>query len=940
MEQIDVKLERNQVRENREKERGEKEEKEGKYDRITIEEHQGTMEDLSTSSSSQSEADNLKMLLETDKEKIKKDELIRIIQVDTGASYSLLKSKSLKELEDMVGKGREYNIIAKKVQLELSEANLAKLLDRIEELKKQGFSKAVTKRGEVISFKTIGQDYQKFFEDIKNKNEDNKLGVTWELVKVSKKYPIRIEDNKEVIDYEEEEEEEEKKRGERGEGKEKEDGKKQSWITDPAMGIVGRKTIISGDRKQKEMKVKEIRIIPSTKDPLSPPYSEDISINGIKYPSISMYVCVMLLASTGIRRDYQDGNLALQRGMGVASAFNIIKEKDRTFSVRGIHGKGIPGRIKGKFMSLNEAMEIYKKNFEDTIHKLKITFARVALDKKFSNNYYKDLLLTTGKLKLLWADPNDLVLGSGVGKRRGENFVGKYLMELREKFKASFPKLPPVNMDNLTDVILKDKFLNSWLQMRMKDMCKTVNMVQKEIRDRTEGKVEILDIVPFIKNTIDTIYQPCGALHVVLKDSDIKCIVKSVPDFIAISLKKCSGFQHPQEIKELRKSISSAEEKILNLESSKYGQPTKEVDLEQSRIFNQMQRKEFLEFQEKIKKLSPREIEGQIKELSDDYKIPRPQITPLSPWAGDPSMVLSNMFKAKQNIDRDEFEGISRRKPSKTILAQRARRIKEWKEERNKLRKKIELLSKTYVDNLRTVAYIYWEKMFIMLCSLISQLPQKPTSFDIKNIIVHAELLNSRGTVCNPNILENKNRNCILSALLNVMAGIEQIKSRQADNLPLSDADVSLATSIILNRSVKVKEGEYKEEKEEKEEKDFLEDLGLENINYIPREEKEEDLYMDREEEELPDYGLGEVDFSFNGRREEKKQKERKEQVNREVIEERLESIDAINASTKLNYPDVQKLISGLLNAVDFIESFSMLGRVKTNRVNFFASQR
>lgn len=196
-------------------------------------------------------------------------------------------------------------------------------------------------------------------------------------------------------------------------------------------------------------------------------------------------------------------------------------------------------RIIGKNMSYIRASEEFEKvNRENIIAVLKREAAR-GMDWKFSDNRkFQDILLSSGKSRILYTDRVNAVLGTG---RRGEgnNFVGKYLEKIRSELERERKKegMTKINRRNLVNILEFDTYLNDWVRMRTRDMCKTVVSVKNYVYEKFGKTVNIN--VNFVENVLDTIYQPCSELFISSDEIDIP-----PPSFFKEMVRKCSGFSY------------------------------------------------------------------------------------------------------------------------------------------------------------------------------------------------------------------------------------------------------------------------------------------------------------------------------------------------------------------------------------------------------------
>jgi len=133
-------------------------------------------------------------------------------------------------------------------------------------------------------------------------------------------------------------------------------------------------------------------------------------------------------------------------------------------------------------------------------------FAKIALDKKFENFKLQKLLLMTGDKKIFWNDKKDDILGIG------ENFVGNYLVEIRNELKNKVlqEKNQIVTIDNLIFILESNSYFKNWIENRVKEYSNNI----KKFNNFTKNKYSNLNMkIPinykFSKLVIDILYTQC-----------------------------------------------------------------------------------------------------------------------------------------------------------------------------------------------------------------------------------------------------------------------------------------------------------------------------------------------------------------------------------------------------------------------------------------------
>jgi len=168
---------------------------------------------------------------------------------------------------------------------------------------------------------------------------------------------------------------------------------------------------------------------------------------------------------------------------------------------------------------------------------LRKKLAMKALNKKFEDIGLQELLIATGDNDIIWNDKNDIILGVGHQGRGGDNFVGTYLVELREKFKQNEDVYTNVTNTDITTIMENDLFMHSWLEMRLKDICGVVKEIQKYML-RKYNKEVIIDI-NFITEILKRIYEPCNNISFNITSTE--------PYYFKGLLNKCFGFKNVTE---------------------------------------------------------------------------------------------------------------------------------------------------------------------------------------------------------------------------------------------------------------------------------------------------------------------------------------------------------------------------------------------------------
>jgi len=216
-----------------------------------------------------------------------------------------------------------------------------------------------------------------------------------------------------------------------------------------------------------------------------------IEINGNFYPTVNHYILANLISL-----------LPEVRNIDLAHKYLLI---DKNGSVTD--------RL--NYEDLQSLISIYGEEKFRQFNKFRKKLSVIALNKKFEDRSLQELLVSTGNNTLVYRDEYDDVLGEGFNEG-GENFIGKYLMELRQKFITNEDTLGDITKDDLAKIIKNDEFMRSWVNMRLGDICSVVKEMRNYIRKRHDVRIQI--DADFIIKVLDQIYQPCDDL---IKDFDL-----------------------------------------------------------------------------------------------------------------------------------------------------------------------------------------------------------------------------------------------------------------------------------------------------------------------------------------------------------------------------------------------------------------------------------
>jgi len=216
-------------------------------------------------------------------------------------------------------------------------------------------------------------------------------------------------------------------------------------------------------------------------------YTGMLKINGLFYPTVSHYITANLFATISNIENLKEAQKYILKNLDKKDWNSIIpqnwldyKEIYKKFSMLSLNDKGMKLRY----------------------------FAQVALDKKFENLNLQNILLKTENKLIVWTDRNDYVLGIGNGN--GENFIGKYLMSLRDKyFKLhTEDEFNIVKENTLIEIMETDNFINEWVRMRIKDFINTARNCRLYTKKTSDGD-DITFSYDYIHIVLNSIYPQC-----------------------------------------------------------------------------------------------------------------------------------------------------------------------------------------------------------------------------------------------------------------------------------------------------------------------------------------------------------------------------------------------------------------------------------------------
>ena len=621
-------------------------------------------------------------------------------------------------------------------------------------------------------------------------------------------------------------------------------------------------------------------------------YTGMLTIDYFNYPTIQHYIVARLIAETGVRRKSDlYGDVRIVKGVGITEGHQIIMVDPKS-----------QGKIPEDYLSLNLVGQAYDKVKKETDDLLYPLYTLTALNSKFEDKDMQNLLVLTGDKEIKWNNPHNLYLGSGTKENIGLNYVGKTMMDIREKIKRNRKNNQlDIKPSDLVEFVQKDSFIMEWIKMKLTDMCNIINKTQNYLKIKTDLDYNLQEDKEFkklIKAVLETIFRPCNYL------TESETVL--VPAFFVNMTKKCSivsGIK-PSKInykgeykwnKEIQKIIEETEKNINKLESTLWGSKI-DHSIEEARNFEKYQRQEWEKLRDQLTS-----SDVSLKEKTKE----------------------SNLFKKQQKEEYNEFWGLNRDK-SHDDESNIEHKKKELKKELNDYLKKAESLDNHYNLLIIEISQMLWDRIYNMLKILI-QHTKPSTSDNIKTFLVKVEDVTSEKSKC-VSIVKNEEDNCIVSAILNLLTSISSITENIVPslNIKLDENSVKLAGSIITNTSLMNVPEEIQSDTDQT---DIQDQSNIQDVDENEVDQFDVDkqgLFPQDDEDENKEW-----DYDDNPYFEFGKSKSKKTNEDSDNIKQQVSLITTENT----------KLISKyVIKMVETIKNHRMSKKIKQSRINYFAT--
>lgn len=202
----------------------------------------------------------------------------------------------------------------------------------------------------------------------------------------------------------------------------------------------------------------------------TPLYMQNFVVDELDYPSLSMYISTVRLASINYEKDIKRIPM-FTRGISVAKARNML--------------------MKGNsFVPQSEADKILFEN-NTKLEQLFNIYCEFAMRKKFENPSMIELLILTKSKRLIY--PQFPIMDSLVE-------------DIRMNALISYQEKPPVQ-GNVGEFLMSDPILSPWVKARALDMIETVNKCQTFLNDCQSDYTQAQDATPdFIRVVLNSVY--------------------------------------------------------------------------------------------------------------------------------------------------------------------------------------------------------------------------------------------------------------------------------------------------------------------------------------------------------------------------------------------------------------------------------------------------
>lgn len=185
------------------------------------------------------------------------------------------------------------------------------------------------------------------------------------------------------------------------------------------------------------------------------PYDMDMfTLDGYQFPSIAHAIYTYIMAS-----------FPVMNGLNHAHS-RLLKNKKKSYNDIN------------NYISVPQVIDLYYKIEQKNLGFIYTETLKTALDAKFSDMRLQNLLLTTGNRYLIYTDKGNSFLGIGENGD-GENYVGKYLMDLRYIYSKNRSEDEIMRLSNVVLTMSNDPEIVDWINIKLRDVLTSTDIIKK-----------------------------------------------------------------------------------------------------------------------------------------------------------------------------------------------------------------------------------------------------------------------------------------------------------------------------------------------------------------------------------------------------------------------------------------------------------------------------
>lgn len=273
----------------------------------------------------------------------------------------------------------------------------------------------------------------------------------------------------------------------------------------------------------------------------NPEFIRDFVLNDQNYPSISIYLIVMLYSTWVQSKDAK----GVKRGGSLLRALTSLNLNERYKS----------GQIQTQ--SLHELISEYSK-FKVSQYKYFYNYyLNKGLAAKFKISYFNQVLLTTDKYGLVIKNDDE------------PDTTATALEKIRENVRKMYDNTRPeiIEYANIPSFLYQDTFMNKWLMMNINDMLSLSRNLHIYLTN--QGLEQSFD-KDFIRKIISIFYDRCNAFE----DYLVKDINIDIPNYFVDLVTVNSNIDILNPISDIQKFSKEKQDKIEVLDSLKASDPS------------------------------------------------------------------------------------------------------------------------------------------------------------------------------------------------------------------------------------------------------------------------------------------------------------------------------------------------------------------------------